>query len=157
MKLYELTESYNQIKDLDLPVEEQQALLDNVEGSIEEKVENVVKIIKENDGVIDAIKNEIARLNQLKKSHESKNDSLKNYIDTSMQIIEKDKLNAGLFKISYRKSSSLVVTDESLIPVQFMKVIPETKVVDKVELKKFMKDNHVEGAVVENKKNLQIK
>jgi len=157
VKLYELTESYNQIKELDLTEEEQQSLLDNVEGSIEDKVENVVKVIKDNEGTIEAIKNEVSRLNQMKASLTSKNDSLKRYIDTSMQIIDKDKLSAGLFKISYRKSSSLTITDESLIPVQFIKIVPETKVVDRVELKKFMKDNHVEGAVVKNKKNLQIK
>ncbi len=157
MKLYELTESYNQIKELDLTEEEQQALLDNVEGSIEDKVENVVKVIKENEGTVEAIKNEVSRLNQMKASLTSKNDSLKRYIDTSMQIIDKEKLSAGLFKISYRKSSALKITDESLIPVQFMKVIPESKAVDKVELKKFMKDNHVDGAEVEIKQNLQIK
>ena len=157
MKLYELTEAYNQIKDLELTEEEQQSLLDNVEGSIEDKVENVVKLIKDNEGTIEAIKNEVSRLNQMKESLTSKNNSLKRYIDTSMQIIDKDNLSAGLFKISYRKSSSLIVTDESLIPVQFMKIVPETKTVDKVELKKFMKDNHVEGAVIEVKQNLQIK
>ena len=157
MKLYELTKAYNDIKELDLTEEEIKALLDNVEGSIEEKVENTIYVMKENEGVVDAIDKEIARLSDMKKSISSKNDTLKRYIDSSMQIIGKDKLNAGLFKISYRKSSSVVVTDESLIPEQFMKVVPETKKVDKVSLKKWMKDHEVEGAVIEEKQNLQIK
>lgn len=157
MRLYELTKAYNDIKELDLTEEEINALLDNVEGSIEEKVENTIYVMKENEGVVDAIDKEIARLNDMKKSLSAKNDTLKRYIDSSMQIIGKDKLNAGLFKISYRKSSSVVVTDESLIPEQFMKIVPETKKVDKVSLKKWMKDHEVEGAVIEEKQNLQIK
>ena len=157
MKLYELTKAYNDIKELDLTGEEINALLDNLEGSIEEKVENTIHVMKENEGTIDAIDKEIARLSDMKKSISSKNDTLKRYIDSSMQIIGKDKLNAGLFKISYRKSSSVIITDESLIPEQFVKVVPETKKIDKVSLKKWMKDHEVEGAIIEEKQNLQIK
>ena len=157
MKLYELVESYNQIKDLELTQDEIQALLDNVGGTIEEKVENIVKLIKSIEGENEAIKAEQDRINKLKASNTSKIDSLKRYIDSSMQLLGKDKLNAGLFKISYRKSSSVVITDESLIPDDFMVIIPESKKVDKVGLKKYMKEHDVEGAFIEENHNLQIK
>lgn len=126
-----------------------------------EKIDNICKYIRNIETDTDGIDAEIDRLYKIKKSNERKIDRLEAYITSSMQSQGLEKTETGLFKLSFRKSVSLEIIDESKIPDQFKEKIESIKI-DKVPLKKWLEDEAY-YAVEENwcelvlKQNLQIK
>lgn len=65
-------------------------------------------------------------------------------------------MDAGLYKLSFRKSKSVVFTDEDQIPDSF-KTMVETIKIDKTEIKNAWKSAAVPGTNVVTNKSLQIK
>ena len=60
-------------------------------------------------------------------------------------------------ELSYRKSEAVVLTDEAVIPAEYKKE-KLTISVDKAEIKKALKaGTSVPGAIIEVRKNLQIR
>lgn len=70
MNLYELTETYKNLLDLDLEEEELQGHLKNIEDEIEVKAENIAKVLKDLEAESEVYKKEIERLSDKKKSTE---------------------------------------------------------------------------------------
>lgn len=69
MKLYELSEIYNNIIDLDLPEEELTTALQNIDEQIEAKADNIAKVLRELEGQAEVIRTEEKRLQEKKKSN----------------------------------------------------------------------------------------
>lgn len=157
MKLYEITNAIAKLEDL---AEEDTSLipyLDSVQMQLKEKAENIIKFILNQESSINSIDAEIQRLQDYKKSYLKKVDNLKNYIAYQMQKDGIDKIETDIAKFSFRKSSSILITDETLIPSEFIK-IKEVKSIDKLAIKEALKTGRkIEGALVEEKQNLQIK
>ncbi len=88
------------------------------------------------------------------KAAESKAESLKNYLDSS--------LKGGKFKtvkvdVSYRKSTSVEVIDESLIPTEYLRTVTTTTP-DKAEIAKALKVGEaIDGVQLKESQNIQIK
>ena len=156
LTLYELTESMSRLHDL---VDEDEGLteyLDNVALQLNEKVDNIIKFQRNIELTVNSIDNEITRLKVLKERFQSKQDRLLDYVKYSMEKHDIEKINTGLFVLSLRKSTAVIIEDESLIPAEFINVKTTTSI-DKMSIAKRLKIDTVPGAKLETRKNLQIK
>lgn len=108
------------------------------------------------------IKSEIERLQKIVSWYEKDIDKTDSFIESLVKpIYDWKPLVYGNFKISFRKSESIVVDDENLIDTKFKKYIEPVEAtykVDKNLLKQFLKDwVEIEWIHIESKQNLQIK
>lgn len=162
MKLYELSEMFLNLEE-QLGVEngEYDHIIENAlnDKSIQwkDKVEGICKMIKNIEGDIPSIDNEIKRLQQLKKTKTNQVESLKDYIKINMKNLNVNKVGTSLFKLSLRKPTEIVkIIDDKAIPKEYIKTITE---IDKISLKKDLKDGKIiEGTeIVKGKEGLQIR
>lgn len=131
--------------------------LDTLQGEYNEKIDNIVCFIKDLEALNLAIKNEKKALDERIKMNDNKIERLKGYIVGSLNQRQLKKFESSKNKLSFRKSESVNVFDESLIDKKFMKE-KITYSVDKTSIKKALKNGEVvDGATLEVKENLQIK
>lgn len=103
------------------------------------------------------LKDEQARIQSLVESKEKELKRMDNFINFLMQSFQKDKLETNLYKISYRKSESVEIINEEMIPQEFMKE-KTTIAPDKTAIKEALKNwAEVPGATIKINSNLQIK
>ena len=159
--IYELNKNYQEVAALLETAEtdeELQAINDTLEildVSIEEKVENTAKYIKNVESDIEGIKAEINRLTTLKKQKERNTEWLKTNIEYALKTKGIDKLEVGTFKCGYRKSESVEVDDLSVVPKKYTK--HEIKA-DKAALKKVLKEGKkINGVHIQENMNFYIK
>lgn len=154
MKLYELTEAYKNIYELE--DESLNETLDTIKGAIEEKAVNMAYVIKNIDGDIDAIDKEINRLQERKKSAKNKQTSLKNYLKGSMEQLGIKKLKTPVFSFNIQKNTpALIVEDESKIDDKYFIV---EKTLDKKTVKDLIKQGaEIEGASLRQTESLRIR
>lgn len=156
MKLYELSEIYNNIIDLDLPEEELTTALQNIDEKIEEKADNIAKTLRELDGQIETIKAEEKRLQEKRKAIENKRESIKKYLQYQMEILDKKKIKTDLFSFTISKNkTSVKILDEAKIPEEYFRI---TKTANKTEiLKAYQEGKLTEGIELEQTESLKIK
>ena len=103
------------------------------------------------------LKDEQVRIQFLVESKEKELKRMDNFINFLMQSFQKDKLETNLYKISYRKSESVEIINEEMIPQEFMKE-KTTIAPDKTAIKEALKNwAEVPGATIKVNQNLQIK
>lgn len=159
--IYDLNKNYQEVAALLETAEteeEMQAINDTLEMldvSIEEKVENTAKYIKNVESDIEGIKAEINRLTALKKQKERNTEWLKTNIEYALKTKGIDKLEVGTFKCGYRKSEKTIVDDVNKLPDELKKV--EYKPMA-AEIKKYIKEHgSLDGARIETCMNFYIK
>ena len=119
-----------------------------------EKIENIALWIKNLNAEAVAIKAEEKALAERRKANENKSASLKNYLAT---VLDGQKFSTSKVALSFRKSESVIIEEESLLPRGFYTETVTFKV-DKAEIKKAIKaGEQVYGAHIETKQNLQVK
>lgn len=154
ISLYQLTDAYQKLSDYIEDDTELDQYLGSLTEQIENKVDNIVKFRQELLVTSEAIDSEIKRLTDLKKKRERLAERLKENISRSMLEHNIEKLDTGLFKLSFRKSKRTEV-DESIIDDKYFKII---KKVDLIAIKKAIEDGiEVQGAKLIEIKNIQIK
>jgi Siphovirus Gp157 len=154
----ELNEIINQIIDGggELTPELEQSLMIKEEELSTKSVKYgyVVKALEYDVNIID---DEIKRLSQIKKVRQNTAERLKNVLKITMQSFNIPEIDTPTMKINFRKSSSLEITDEDLIPKKFV-TIKQTSTIRKADIKKAIKEGEdVAGARVIENQNLQIK
>jgi len=120
------------------------------------KSESYVHVIKSQEVYINAIDNEIKRLQALKKQKEKSVDVLKSYL---LQAVENfGVFTSGFFTFSTRKSSSVeVFCDVNDLPKEF-KSVKVTETADKTAIKKAIQSGEeIKGCAIVDKYNLAIK
>lgn len=155
MSLYDLTVEFmtiaQQLEEMEI---DEQTMSDTLEGlslPLEEKAENIIKYAKNIEAMAEARKKEAARLNELAAKDLKKAQSLLNYLDQNLKMLNKSKLTAGVFEIKYRKGSEVVEIDVDKLPKEYY-VPQEPKPMGKTELKKLLKDGQViEGVTLVRK------
>lgn len=161
MRLYDLTEQYNDLIDIldgaDNP-EAIQAMLDGLEGAFDSKVESIVKLMGSKIAEHNAVKAESDRL-AARASKMAKNiDWLENYVETQMIATGKDKVNSTLFDIKLGLCPpSVKVLNESIIPRDYFVTKPAVTTLDKRLLLEALKSGDIEGAEIIQRKSLRIK
>lgn len=160
MNLYELREEY--LKTLDsIEVDEETGevlgmdLVDLLAGAFEEKAESVALYIKELLADAKAIREEEKALADRRAKKERKAEAMKDYLANALLALDRQKLETPKVALSFRKSQSVEITDDSLIPEDYIKYKPA---VDKTAIKAALKDGaFIPGAELRDAQNLQIK
>lgn len=130
-------------------------LLEQLEGDYKQKVDNIACYIKYLQALSQNIKAEKANLDERLKANDKKIESLKNYLFVSLERREISKLETARNKLSFRKSTSLIVEDEKLVPRKY-KVVTEK--IDKKAITEVIKSGkNVKGCYLQENYNLQIK
>lgn len=130
-------------------------LLEQLEGDYKQKVDNIACYIKDLQALSQNIKAEKANLDERLKANDKKIESLKNYLFVSLERREISKLETARNKLSFRKSTSLIVEDEKLVPRKY-KVVTEK--IDKKAITEVIKSGkNVKGCYLQENYNLQIK
>lgn len=156
MKLYELSEIYNNIIDLDLPDKELTTALQNIDEQIEEKADNIAKVLRELEGQIETIKAEETRLREKRKAIENKKENLKKYLKDQMEILDKKKIKTDLFSFNISKNrASLKIIDEAKIPEYYFTVTRTPRKQD--ILKAYQEGKLTEGIELEQTESLRIR
>lgn len=163
--LYELSEQYrNLIAYTDTDDLTEQSVKDRLQCITEQlnnKAENIGKLIMEINSESDVIQKEIERLVNRKRIAENKADWLKSYILTEMLSSGIKKIEGQILTLSVRDSPpSVTVLDHTLIPEQYFRIIPETKEVNKKAiLENFKKNGEILNgtSIVTDKKTLMIR
>lgn len=146
--------SPEEVEDFKKEVQNQVA---DYKSQAEEYIARQLRARNESLMFVTGIDSEIARLQELKASHQKKADSVAKWVDFLMQTFKIEKLDTELNKLSYRKSEAVILTNEELIPAEYKKE-KLTISIDKTEIKKAIKaGTEVPGAEIETRNNLQIK
>ena len=161
--LYELNQNYNNLlevletADNDSLKEMIDIALNSVEEDIKTKVDNTARVLKNFDAEIEALKNEEKALATKRKAIENQKARLQTYLFDFTRATEGKKLKGSIFELSVKKNPpSVVIEDDKHIPVEFITEEVVIKV-DKTALKKYLKDNAVEGCKLEQGESLKIK
>lgn len=127
---------------------DEQTVLDTMESiGASEKLESYVYVQKNLEAEIDAFKAEIERMTERKKSLEAQVERLKNAQIAFMQASGQKSANAGTFKLTMRENKSVEITDESVIPAEYITEIPASTRPDKKAMLAALKDGaQIEGA-----------
>lgn len=161
MKLYELTQNYLNLQELledsTVPVEVIDTALNEVGEQLEDKAENIAKLIKTMEVEVAGYKEEEARLAARRKTLESRTKGLKEYLESSMREVNKLKFKGKLFSFNIQKNpASVEVLDESLIPKELFNT--PAPVLDKKEtLSRLKAGEEVPGVVLKQSESLRIK
>lgn len=124
---------------------------------LDSKAENYVKVIRSVEGDISVIDAEIKRLKEIREGKTRVVDRMKDALSTAMTAFKVDKIETSLMKLFFRKSESVEILDETLVPEQY-KFVRVAVNPDKILIKKLIKSGEsVPGAEVVEKLNLQIK
>lgn len=132
MKLYELTGNYLKVADLLENADEEsigtlQETLDAIEDSIEVKVENTLKLMKNFEAEALAIKAEAQRLSARATAKQNEAGRLKEYVKGQLLFAGLEKMKTSLFSASIRSNpESVVITNLKSLPKKF-KVVAEPK------------------------------
>lgn len=160
MKLYELTEAYQNVQQLtedeSMDTQALEQAMQQIESAIEEKAENIAKLIKNIDGDIEILKAEEERLNQKRKALENKKDWLKKYLEQQLSIAGLEKVKTKLFTVALQNNApSVEIIDESLIPESYFKI--ERVVMKKEILNAIKQGNVIPGVQMKQTRGLRIR
>lgn len=164
MKLYEISEQFKKVEDLFDSGQIDETTFNDTMQSIDmefnDKLRNCLMIKSGIESDIIAISCEIQRLKSLVEMKEKNAQGLEDYIKLNMEASSKDKIDLGIFKVTLRApTKALKVHDETKIPEQYFRVIPEKREPDKSMITQALKNGvEIEGAeLVDGKRGLIIK
>lgn len=157
--LYELQGIYAQLSAMDLDDETFQDTLDSIDfqSDLENNIEYFVKMLKNTQADIEMYKNEKEAFYKKQKQAEAKAEKYKDTIRLAMDLSQKKKVDAGMFKVSLRKSKKVEVLDETKIPLDYMCEKIEYNPL-KSEISKALKAGiEVPGAALTETESMQVK
>jgi replicative superfamily II helicase len=159
MKLYELAQNYAQLMEMAEEMESD-ALVDTLEAlqdAIEDKVENIAKLIKNLEADAKIIKEEEQRLADRRRSIESKVARLKEYLQEQLEVAGLQKVKRATITVAIQNNPpSVEIADEKLIPSEFM--IPQNPKIDKQAILERLKNGEmVPGCSLKQTKGVRIR
>lgn len=125
---------------------------------ITQKTDNMVEFRRSLENHITLLEGYLDEIKSRKTQMEKKIDQIDDYVLTVMKINDRDEFQGHMTKIKKRKPSlSVEVFDETLIPIEFIKVPEPKPTIMKAELAKVLKQGEIiEGArLVEGKPSLK--
>lgn len=161
MKLYELTEQYNTVYNMALDEDADmisvQDTLEGLEGEIEDKAENIAKLLRGIDADVVALKAEEDRLYKKRAALESKHKGIKLYLESQMMAIGKDKIKGTVFTLSIQNNvPSLNISEDAKIPKMYY--IKQDPQLDKRLLLSDVKEGKkIKGVELKQSKSLRIR
>ena len=136
---------------------EQDQALAITEAQLEGKAVAYGYVVKKLEYECDTIDAEIKRLQGLKKSRKTTIERMKSTVANAMQTFGITEVKSETMKLNFRKSDTCEIEDEKLIPAKYKQEVVTVKI-DKMAIKKAIKAGEdVQGARLQENKNLQIK
>ena len=130
------------------------ARFDDLQMEYDEKIENIALWVKNLAAAAEAYKNEKNAFAEREKRARNKAESLKQYLTDTLNGRKFTTLSVD---INWRKSTSVEV-DETKLPANWLREIPASHVVDKVEIAKALKAGEtIEGATLVTNNHIQVK
>lgn len=158
--LYNLTSDYvdllKMVDNGDFELSDITDTLDGIHGEIDDKIQSTVCVIREMESEAKRFDDEIARMQNIKKTYSNTAVRLKDYIRTQMEVVGLDK-SKGLFSVSLGKPSiSTQINSIDSLPEKYKKISISA---DKTEIGRALKSGEkIEGAeLVEGNKRLTIR
>lgn len=158
--LYNITEDQRLINAMleetggELTPEIEEAML-ITEENFTSKAEAYGATISEYDAQAEACAQEIKRLQAFKKTCENVSKRMKERISDAMITFDKDKVTAGTFRFSFRKSTAVVVENEELIPEEYFRT--ERSICRKELMDALKAGEVIAGAIIETRQTLQMR
>ncbi|PQC78395.1 hypothetical protein CUN02_15385, partial [Enterococcus faecalis] len=121
--LYELSNDYLKVLSLAEELDDGtlKDTLDSISDSIDLKVENTAKVVKELESNISIVEKEIKRLQSRKTTLSNNVKNLKGYLQDEMEKVGKTKIKGELFNVGIQNNPvSVNIIDEKLIPIGFL-------------------------------------
>ena len=166
MTLYEINSQINNLMDIIFDSVDEEtgevdpelmAQLSTLNLERDQKLDNIGAYIKNLDAEAKAIKDEMDALKKRLDQKKKKIESLKEYVAQDMLHNGDTKKESARVVFSFRKSKAVEITDETLIPKDFLTIKTEVKP-DKVEIKHAIDaGKEVPGAELVERQSLQIK
>lgn len=160
MKLYEIDSAiqavYDQIEQNEgvLP-DELESALDGLQMERTEKIENIIKLLKNIDGDITKIDVEISLLEKKLNAAKNRKQSVKNFL--AYAIGNGNKFKSPIASCYWKESESVLCPDASELPVKYVRE-KITKEPDKVAIKEALnKGEVIQGCSIMHKSTLVVK
>ena len=159
MKLYELTENYAKLSEMAEEMDTD-AIVDTLEAlqeAIEDKAENIAKLIRNLEADVKVIRDEEKRLAERRQVIENKIERLKSYLQEQLEIAGIDKVKRPTITVAIQKNPpSVDIIDETLIPADFL--IPQPAKVDKKSILERLKNGEaIPGVTLKQTKGVRIR
>lgn len=125
MKLYEISGQFEEIwakleeseGEITPEIEE---MMNSIEGAFAEKIDNIIRLVRNESGSVSAIEEEIKRLQSRKKRIESSIDWLKAYVKKNMELAKKTEVKTELFTVRIQRIKDAVdVVASEKVPDQY--------------------------------------
>ena len=158
MNLYELTQGAFQLQEmLESGEIDEQTFTDTLEAmGVQEKAENICKMIRNLEGKASAYKVEKDRLAKRQSECENGVKRLKDLLLMHLNTLDKAKMDAGLFSITKCATQSANIVDEGSLPECYL--TPQPPKVDKKQILDDLKAGvAVAGAELSNTEYLRIR
>lgn len=127
-QLYIIANEYASLSAQDFDPEFIADTLEGIEGEFEDKVEQLLAIIKNETAYTEMLKSESQNLAERAKVSGNKVANIKAYIATSMDIAGKKSIRAGLHSVTVRAPSKTVeIVDEDKVPIEFFEFVTSKK------------------------------
>lgn len=157
MNLYELSQNYLEVQEMDLEPETLKDTLDSIAETFEDKAESIAKLIRNLEADKKAFDEEEKRFKDKKQTADNRIKSLKLYLEDNMRLTGKTKFKTGVFSFAIQNNPpSVEVFDEALIPKQFL--IAQPVKIDRAGIKELLKaGEEVPGAELKHSSGLRIR
>lgn len=153
MNLYEIDSAIMNCVDMETGEIIDMETLENLQMARDKKIENIGCWIKNLLADAKALKEEKDKFAKRQKAAECKAASLKEYLSG---YLNGEKFESTEVSISFRKSDSVVVAENAIVPEEFLKYVEPTP--DKVGLKAALKaGKEIPGITLVTSQNIQIK
>ncbi|MBC6150080.1 siphovirus Gp157 family protein [Listeria booriae] len=157
MKLYELTQSYQNVLDIaeQLEAETLKDTLDAITEGFEIKAENTAKVIKTLEAEVAGLDAEIKRMSERRSAIKNNIDGMKRYLKEELEKIGVDKVKGQHLTVRIQNNPQSVRVDDESKLIGYL--IEQPKKLDKKTLLADLKDGKkVEGAEIQQGRSLRI-
>jgi len=119
--LYQIANDFARLADSGMEPEMISDTLDGIEWELEDKVEQILAVCKNETAYAEALKEESKRLAERAAAAINRVASMKDYVAQSLETAGKKSLKAGIHQVTVRApSKSVDITDASAIPPEFV-------------------------------------
>ena len=159
MKMYELTLAYEKVLEMAEELDDGalRDTLDSITDAIDDKAENIAKVIKQLEADADTFRQEEVRLAKRRRTVDNNVRNLKRYLQESLEQVGTDRVNGKLFTVSIQNNpSSVDILDESKIELDYFDEQPP-KLDKKAVLESLKNGIEMEGARIKQTRSVRIR